>query len=330
MSRSSKDRWKAAAIAMCCAASLVGTGAAAQQAFPSRPIRWVVGYAAGGGSDFSARAVAKAWSQAIGQPVIIENKPGGNTALAAVDVAQSRPDGYTVGFVGNGTMAINPLLYKKLTYDPQTQFKAVTLIGRMPCILVVNPKLGIDTLADYVKRAKAQPGALTYSSPGSGNANHLAMEMFNGVAGISTLHSPYRGAAPAIADVVAGHVQAMMVDLATSDAFIRSGAVKALAVANATRLAAIPNVPTFIESGYSGFEAAALQGAVVPAKTSPEVIAELNKGLVDAIRSPAVSKQLLDAGIEPVGSTANEFDKILAQDKERWKKVIDKLKISLD
>jgi tripartite-type tricarboxylate transporter receptor subunit TctC len=325
-----RDSLKVIVVALCCAATFVGTSAAGQHAYPSRPIRWVVGYAAGGGSDFAARTVGKAWSEAIGQAVIIENKPGGNTAMAAVDVAQARADGYTVGFVGNGTMAINPLLYKKLIYDPATQLKAVTLIGRMPCILVVNPKLSIGSVADYVKRAKEKPGNLTYSSPGTGNANHLAMEMFNAAAGISTVHSPYRGAAPAIADVVAGHVQAMMVDLATSEPFIKSGAVKALAVANNTRLSALPDVPTFGESGYSGFEAAALQGVVVPAATPPAVIAELNKELVAAIRSPAVSKKLLDFGIEPAGSTPKEFDEILAKDKERWRKVIHDLNISLD
>jgi tripartite-type tricarboxylate transporter receptor subunit TctC len=317
-------------LALCCAAGLMTVAASAAQPFPTKPIRWVVGYSAGGGSDFVARAIAQVWSQAIDQSVFVENKPGANTAIAASEVAMAHPDGYTVGFVDNGTMVLNPMLYKKLTYDPATQLKPVTLIGRMPCVLVVNGDLGIDTVKQYVERAKAKPGSITFGSPGAGNALHLAMEMFNGVAGIKTIHAPYRGAAPALADLAAGHIQAMMVDLASSAPFIKSGKIKALAVANATRLQGLPNVPTLSEEGYPGFEAAALQGVVVPAATPPDVIAELNKELVAAIRNPVVSKKLLDYGIEPAGSSAKEFGDILAVDKKRWSKVIDDLHIVLD
>jgi tripartite-type tricarboxylate transporter receptor subunit TctC len=250
-----RDIAKRALVAVCCAAGLAGFGASAQQAFPNKQIRWVVGYSAGGGSDFVARTIGQVWSEGIGQSVIVDNKPGANTAVAAADVAMARPDGYTVGFVDNGTMVLNPMLYKKLTYDPVHQFKPVTLIGRMPVILVVNANLGIDNVKQYVERAKEKPGSITYGSPGAGNALHLAMEMFNGVAGISTVHAPYRGAAPALSDLAAGHIQAMMVDLAASASFIKSGKIKALAVANATRLQGLPDVPTFSEVGYKGFEA---------------------------------------------------------------------------
>jgi tripartite-type tricarboxylate transporter receptor subunit TctC len=325
-----RDIAKRALVAVCCAAGLAGFGASAQQAFPNKQIRWVVGYSAGGGSDFVARTIGQVWSEGIGQSVIVDNKPGANTAVAAADVAMARPDGYTVGFVDNGTMVLNPMLYKKLTYDPVHQFKPVTLIGRMPVILVVNANLGIDNVKQYVERAKEKPGSITYGSPGAGNALHLAMEMFNGVAGISTVHAPYRGAAPALSDLAAGHIQAMMVDLAASASFIKSGKIKALAVANATRLQGLPDVPTFSEVGYKGFEAAALQGVVVPSGTPQEVIDALNKQLVTAIRSPAVSTKLLDYGIEPAGSSAKEFADILAADKKRWQAVIEKLNIVLD
>jgi tripartite-type tricarboxylate transporter receptor subunit TctC len=325
-----RDIAKRALVAVCCAAGLAGFGASAQQAFPNKQIRWVVGYSAGGGSDFVARTIGQVWSEGIGQSIIVDNKPGANTAVAAADVAMARPDGYTVGFVDNGTMVLNPMLYKKLTYDPVHQFKPVTLIGRMPVILVVNANLGIDNVKQYVERAKEKPGSITYGSPGAGNALHLAMEMFNGVAGISTVHAPYRGAAPALSDLAAGHIQAMMVDLAASASFIKSGKIKALAVANATRLQGLPDVPTFSEVGYKGFEAAALQGVVVPSGTPQEVIDALNKQLVTAIRSPAVSTKLLDYGIEPAGSSAKEFADILAADKKRWQAVIEKLNIVLD
>jgi tripartite-type tricarboxylate transporter receptor subunit TctC len=325
-----RDIAKRALVAVCCAAGLAGFGASAQQAFPNKQIRWVVGYSAGGGSDFVARTIGQVWSEGIGQSIIVDNKPGANTAVAAADVAMARPDGYTVGYVDNGTMVLNPMLYKKLTYDPVHQFKPVTLIGRMPVILVVNANLGIDNVKQYVERAKEKPGSITYGSPGAGNALHLAMEMFNGVAGISTVHAPYRGAAPALSDLAAGHIQAMMVDLAASASFIKSGKIKALAVANATRLQGLPDVPTFSEVGYKGFEAAALQGVVVPSGTPQEVIDALNKQLVTAIRSPAVSTKLLDYGIEPAGSSAKEFADILAADKKRWQAVIEKLNIVLD
>lgn len=305
-------------------------GMARAQAFPSRPIRWVVGYAAGGGSDFAARTIAQAWQEQITQPIVIENKPGANTALAASDVARARADGYTIGFVGNGTMALNPLLYKKLPYDPQKDFRGVTMIGRMPSLLAVHADLGITSVQQYVQRAKEKPGGLVYSSPGAGNAAHLAMEMFNSLAGISTVHAPYKGAAPALADVAAGHVQATMVDLAAGSAFFKSGRIRPLAVANATRLSGLPATPTFAEAGFPGFESAALQGIVVPAATPPEIVALLNQQLVTAIRSRGVHDKLLDYGIEPSPGTPKDFDETMMADRRRWEKVVTALNLTLD
>lgn len=306
------------------------TRVAYADAFPAKPVRWIVGYSAGGGSDFVARTVGQAWQEQLGQTVLVDNKPGANSAIGATEVARAAPDGYTVGFVDNSTMVLNTMLYKKLSYDPQKEFTGITLIGRMPGVVVVNPAWGVNTMQEYVKRAKEKPKTILFGSPGAGNVFHLGMELFNATAGIEATHSPYRGAAPALQDLIAGNIQSMMVDLAASAPFITSGKLKPLAVANATRLQGLPNVPTLAEVGYPGFEVAALQGAVVPTGTPPDVVAQLNKTMVAAVKSPAVTKKLLDFGYEPAGSTAKVFTDTMAADRARWSKIVGDLKISLD
>lgn len=322
-----RRRLRFLALTLACA---LAAPAVLAQDFPTKSVRWVVGYAAGGGSDFVARTIAQVWQEQIGQSIVVDNKPGANTSIAAADVSHSAADGYTVGFVDNSTMVLNPMLYKKLPYDPNKEFRGITLIGRMPGILVVNPAWGVNSVKEYVQRAKDKPGSITFGSPGAGNVFHLGMELFNSTAGISTVHVPYKGAAPALADLAAGHIQVMMVDLAASMPFIKGGRIKPIAVANPTRLPSLPDVPTLSELGYAGFEAAALQGVVVPVATPPNVVATLNRTVVASIKSPTVSKKLSDYGIEPVGSTAQEFASVLAADRTRWQKVITDLKISLD
>ncbi|MDM0015670.1 tripartite tricarboxylate transporter substrate binding protein [Variovorax sp. J22P168] len=309
---------------------LAGSNAMAQQGFPTKPIRWVVPYAAGGGSDFLARTIAQPWSAAVGQPVLVDNKPGGNTALGASEVARSAPDGYTVLSADNGTLIFNPVLYKSLSYNPAKDLAPVTLMGRFPMILVVGPGIATASAKDFIAQAKAKPGGLNYASAGAGSPHHLAMELLKSEAGLFMVHAPYRGAAPALADVAGGQVPAMMVDLAAGAAFIKAGKVKALAVANATRLPQLPDVPTFAELGYKNVEAAALVGMVVPAATPPETIAALNKQVVAAIHEPAVHQRLVDFGVEPVGNTPAQFAALLASESAKWQKLIRDLKISLD
>ncbi len=304
--------------------------AAAEPAFPSKPVRWVVPYAAGGGSDFLARSIGQALSARLGQPVVVDNKPGGNTAIAAAETARAPADGYTVLSADNGTLVFNPALYKTLSYNPAKDLAPVTLLGRFPMILVVGPGMNVSNVQEFIARAKARPGGIDYASAGAGSPHHLAMELLKVEAGLNMVHAPYRGAAPALADVAGGQIPAMMVDLAAGAGFIKGGKVKALAVANPTRLPQLPDVPTFAEAGYKNVEAAALVGMVVPAGTPPDIIATLNRQVVAAIREPAVNKRLVDFGVEPVGNTPAQYADLLRSETTRWHKLIRDLKITLD
>ena len=310
--------------------AVVASPATAQQAFPAKPIHWLVPYAAGGGSDFLARTIGQKLSSQIGQPVLVDNKPGGNTALAAAETARALADGYTVLSADNGTMVFNPALYKSLTYSPTKDLAPVTLMGRFPMILVIGPGSDATSAKDFIAKAKAKPGGFNYASAGAGSPHHLAMELLKVHAGLFMVHVPYRGAAPALADVAGGQVPAMMVDLAAGSGFIKGGKVKALAVANATRLPQLPDVPTFAELGFKNVEAAALVGMVVPAATPPDVIATLNRQVVAAINDPAVNQRMVDFGVEPVGNTPAQFAELLRSETTRWHKLIRDLKITLE
>ncbi|MDF3889227.1 tripartite tricarboxylate transporter substrate binding protein [Cupriavidus basilensis] len=309
---------------------LLAASASAETAFPSKPVRWVVPYAAGGGSDFLARSIGQALSARLGQPVVVDNKPGGNTAIAAAETARSPADGYTVLSADNGTLVFNPALYKTLSYNPVKDLAPVTLLGRFPMILVVGPGMNVSNVQEFIARARSKAGGIDYASAGAGSPHHLAMELLKVEAGLNMVHAPYRGAAPALADVAGGQVPAMMVDLAAGAGFIKGGKVKALAVANPTRLPQLPDVPTFAEAGYKNVEAAALVGMVVPAATPPDIIATLNKQVVAAIKEPAVNKRLVDFGVEPVGNTPAQYAELLRSETTRWHKLIRDLKITLD
>ncbi|QGW82542.1 Bug family tripartite tricarboxylate transporter substrate binding protein [Variovorax paradoxus] len=310
--------------------SLLAAAGASAQTFPAKPIRWLVPYAAGGGSDFLARTVAQTLSTQVGQPVLVDNKPGGNTALAAAETARAPADGYTVLSADNGTLVFNPALYKSLSYSPTKDLAPVTLMGRFPMILVVGANSGIATAKDFIAKAKAKPGDVSYASAGAGSPHHLAMELLKVEAGLFMVHVPYRGAAPALADVVGGQLPAMMVDLAAGAGFIKGGKVRALAVANPTRLPQLPDVPTFAELGYKNVEAAALVGVVVPSATPPEVVNTLNRQLVAAINEPSVRTRMVDFGVEPVANTPAQYAALLKSETARWHKLIRDLKITLD
>jgi len=308
---------------------LAATQAFAQtQAYPNKPVRWLVPYAAGGGSDFLARTIGQSLSSKLGQPVVIENKPGGNTALAAAETARAPGDGYTVLSADNGTMVFNPAMYKTLSYQVK-DLAPVSLMGKFPMILVVGPGTGITDAKDFIAQARAKPGVFNYASAGAGSPHHLAMELLKTQTGLTMVHVPYRGAAPALADVAGGQVPAMMVDLAAGAGFILGNKVRPLAVANPTRLKQLPDVPTFKELGID-VEAAALVGMVAPATTPPAVIDTLNKQVVAAIKDPTVNQRMIDFGVEPVGSSAAEYGELLKSETTRWHKLIKDLNITLD
>lgn len=309
---------------------LVGASVAHAQSYPAKPIRWLVPYPAGGGSDFLARTIGQQLSTQVGQPVLIDNKPGGNTAIAASETARSAPDGYTILSADNGTMVFNSALYTKLSYSPEKDLTPVTLMGRFPMILVVGPDSDAKDAKDFIAKAKANPGKVSFGSAGAGSPHHLAMELLKVTAGLHMVHIPYRGAAPALADLAGGQIPAMMVDMAAGAAFIKSGKIRPLAVANVTRLAQLPDVPTFAELGYKSVEAAALVGIVAPAGTAPAVVNALQKQVATAISQPAVKQRLVDFGVEPVGNTPQQYADLLRSEVVRWHKLIKDQKISLD
>lgn len=309
---------------------LAAPTAQAADTYPSKPVRWVVPYAAGGGSDFLARTVSQGLAPRMGQPVVVDNKPGGNTAIGASETARAQPDGYTMLSADNGTLVFNPALYQKLSYDAVKDLAPVTLMGRFPMILVAGPGLKATDVKGFLEEVKARKEGMDYASAGAGSPHHLAMELLKVETGTNLVHVPYRGAAPALADVAGGQIPAMMVDLAAGAGFIHGGKVRALAVANPTRLAQLPDVPTFAELGFKNVEAAALVGIVVPAATPAPVIDTLNRQLVATINDPATRQKLVDFGIEPVGNTPGQYRDLLQAERTRWHKLIRDLGIKLD
>lgn len=298
--------------------------------YPEKPVRWLVPYPAGGGSDFLARAIGEALTPLLGQTVIIENKPGGNTSIAANDVARAAPDGYTVLSADNGTLVFNPVLYKNLSYDPAKDLAPVTLLGSFPMILVADPKSGLDSVEDVIKLARENEGSINYASAGAGSPHHLAMELFNAELGLKMTHVPYRGASPSLTDVAGGQLPIMMVDLAAGAGFINDNRVKPIAVANPERLPQLPDVPTFAELGYPKVVAAAHVGLVTTAGTPQDTIDVLNEKVVAALNTPEVHNKLVDFGIQPVGNSPAEFAAMLEEENERWHALIKELNITLD
>ncbi len=300
------------------------------QNYPDKPVKWVVGYPAGGGSDFLARAVSAQMSTQMGQPVIVENRPGAAASIAADVVAKAPADGYTLLSADNGVLIYNPVLYKKLAYDPVRDFAPIGLMARVPLIIVASPSAGIKNAKELIATLKSNPGKLSYASPGAGSPHHLAMELFKSRSNTFVLHVPYRGAAPAVQDILGGQIQLMMVDSSVGMQHIKSGKLIPLAVMSSKRLAQLPDVPTAIEMGYKDVEAYAWQGLVVPKNTPGEIQARLGKEMQSAIANPVVRKKLLDAGWEPVPSDANLLAGYIAVENIVWRKLIKERGISLD
>lgn len=306
------------------------TGLAQSTGYPSKSIRWVVPYPAGGGSDFLARTISQQLAVQMKQSILIDNKPGANTAIAAADVAHAPADGHTILSADNGTMVFNPALYAKLSYSPEKDLVPVTLMGKFPMILVVGPASDAKDAKDFIRKAKAKPGSVNYGSAGAGSPHHLAMELLKVHAGLFMVHIPYRGAAPALTDLAGGQIPAMMVDLAAGAGFIKSGKIRALAVASPVRLAQLPDVPTFAELGFKNVEAAALVGVVAPAGTPTDVVNSLQKQLAEAINHAPVRQKLIDFGIEPVANTPAQYSELLRSETTVWHKIIKQQNISLD
>ncbi|WP_423458097.1 Bug family tripartite tricarboxylate transporter substrate binding protein [Ottowia sp. VDI28] len=312
---------------------LAGTAASpfalAQSAYPTKPIRWVVPYPAGGGSDFMARTAAAQMTIELGQNILVDNKPGGNGAIAVQDILRGGPDGYAVMNADNGHMVFNPVLYKSLTYKV-SDLTPVSLIGRVPMMLITTPGSEFKSAKEVLAKAKANPGKYSVASAGSGSPHHLALELLKQTAGLHLVHIPYRGAAPSLADVAGGQVPLAISDFAAAAGFIKGGKVTPLAVFTAKRVPQLPDVPTFAELGLKDMEAYALVGLVAPTGTPADVIAKLQQATAKAMHNPTVSKKFVDFGVEPVGSTTAEYTSLLQSETTRWHKLIRDLKIQLD
>ncbi len=302
---------------------MLASGLAAAQWSPARPVRLIVPFAPGGQPDIVARSLAEPLSRALGQTVIVENRPGAGGNIAADFVAKATPDGTTLLVGTNGPLAVSPALYRNLPYDPLKDLAPVTLVGTSPNLIAVNGSLGISTLAALVARAKAEPGKLNFSSVGKGSISQLSMELFDSVAGISMVHVPYNGGAPAVTALVAGDVQVLSLNPTALIPQVESGKVRVVAQTGAHRSPLVANVPTVAESGYPGFEAAVWMAIMAPAATPREAIERLNAALVKIIRDPAMKQSLWDKQwIDPVGSSPAEVTTVLRAEKAKWARIV--------
>ena len=292
------------------------------QAYPTRPIRLVVPFPAGGTTDILAREVGQRLSMTLGQPVVIDNRPGAAGNIGADLVAKSAPDGYTLLMGTVGTHAINASLYAKMPYDHVKDFAPVILVAGVPNVLEVNPALPVNSVADLIKLAKAKPGQINFASSGSGTSIHLSGELFKTMAGVDMTHVPYKGSAPAITDLIGGQVQVMFDNLPSSLQFIKAGKLRAIAVTSAKRAPALPDVPTIAESGLPGFEASSWFGIVAPAGTPPAIIARINNDVDQWLQSSEAKEKLLAQGAIPAGGTPEQFAAHIRDETEKWAKVV--------
>ncbi len=301
--------------------ALAAAGASAQT-YPSKPIRVIVPFPPGGGTDIIARDVSQKVAALTGWTLVVDNRPGAGGNLGVEAVAKSPPDGYTLVLGQTSNMAINATLYPKLPYDPQKDLAPIVLVAQAPLVLVTAAGSPFKTLDDVVKAAKSKPGAINFASPGNGTVAHLTSELFQKAAAIKLQHIPYKGAAQALTDVISGSVELYMSSVPTLLAQIRQGKLRALAVTSAKRVDDLPDVPTIQELGYPGFDASTWFGFLAPAGTPNEIVAKLNAEFNRALQQPDLRKKLADQGAEPIGGTPAQFAALIRNDIVRWGKVV--------
>ena len=311
-------------------ASTAAPWASAQADYPNQLIRWVVPYPAGGGTDVLARTVAEAMRQTLGQQIVVDNRPGASTNIGGQAVATAKADGYTIMSADNAILAYNEHLFSKLPFSPQNDFTYVGGISRFPLALVVHPSFEAKTMKEFLAYVRANPGKVNYASPGNGSPHHLAMEMFKNRTKTFLTHIPYRGAAPAMADVMGGQVPCMFLDLAAGLPVITSGKVRALAIGSAKRVAALPDVPTLAEAGVPNTEVFAFQGILAPAGLPAAITTRLNAELNKALLNPAVVKRMTDFGMEALPGTPEQFRAMARAESKRWGEIIKAAGVKLD
>lgn len=324
-----KKMFKLAAAMVALAGSVVAFDAPAQ-GYPAKPVRWVVGYPAGGGTDFLARTAGAQLSQQIGQPVLVDNRPGASAIIASENVARSPGDGYTVFSADNGVLVYNPVLYKKLPYDAEKDFVALGMMGRSPLILTAAPGAGFADAKALIAALKAAPGKYSIATPGAGSPHHLALELFQREAGVQLLHVPYKGGAPALQDLMGNQVPLMMLDLPSGISAVKAGKVVPLLAMSGERVPQLPQVPTAKELGFAGVEAYTWQGLVAPAATPKDIQLKLGADLLKAMNDAAVRQKLFDAGWEARPTDAAEMNRYVQSERKKWQALIASRDIRID
>jgi tripartite-type tricarboxylate transporter receptor subunit TctC len=311
---------KRAIVAAAAAASLVW--ALPTLAYPTKPVSLIIAFPPGGPSDVLSRIVGKKLEQILKQPFVMDNRPGAGGNIAAEAAAKAAADGHTLLMGNNSILATNAALYKKINFDPEKDFAPISLIGSQANILVVNPGVPAKSMAELIALAKASPGKLNYASSGHGAAAHLSAELFKTMAKVNIVHVPYKGAGPALRDVIAGHVQVMFATAASVVPHIRSGKVRALAVTPIKRTAVFPDLATIDELGLKGFDATTWHGLVAPAQVPKEVVATIHRATVEALKDAAVRKSLENLGVDIVGSTPEEFAAYIKAEIPKWTAIV--------
>lgn len=312
----------ASALAAGAAISSISTAALAQAAYPSKPVRVIVPYPAGGTTDIIARIAANQLSERLKQPFIVENRTGASGAIGSQAVAQSAPDGYTLVMGTASSHGINSALQKNLPYDAVKDFAPVTVVANTPNIIIANTATPVKTLGDLVKLAKAEPGKINFGSTSPGGSPHMSAELLKMMAGIDMAHVPYKGAAPMLTDLIGGQVQIGFDNLPSSIGFVKSGKVRALAVTTAKRWPGAPDIPTVAESGVPGYEVSGWFGLLAPAGTPKDILLKLQSTVAEAVRMPEAARQLRDLGAEPVANTPDAFAREIRDDVDKWRKVV--------
>lgn len=300
----------------------VCASAATAQSYPVKPIKLVIGLAAGGPSDVMARTVAKALGDRLGQQVVVENRTGVGGNIAADAVAKSPADGYTLFFGSTGPLAVSPTLFRNLSYDPLKDFAPIGLVANLPLVLVVPTSLPVQNMQELIAYAKARPGALNYASAGNGGTTHLGMELLKSEAGLDIKHVPYKGTAAALPDVVAGSVQMVMDGWSGPQPLVKAGKLRQIAVAVDKRLTVAPDVPTIAESGLPGFNASPWYGILAPVGTPPAIVDKLGTALTAVMASEPVKEKLESLGMEPLTSSPSQFAVYLRSENVKWAKVV--------
>jgi tripartite-type tricarboxylate transporter receptor subunit TctC len=310
--------------------AFVAQGSLAQDRYPVKPIRVVAPFAAGGLVDVLARAVGEKLRPALGQTIVVDNRPGAGGNIGADLVARAEPDGYTLLMSSAGILTINQYLYTRMPFDPVTAFTPVTLVAEMHMLMVLNPNVPVRTVPDFIALAKKDPGRVTFGSPGNGTTGHLGMEMLQSAAGIRLTHVPYKSAAEAILAVVGGQIQGAMDNPPTVLSHIRAGTLRAIAVASPARLPQLPDVPTFDEAGLKGYEASSWFGMVAPAKTPRAVVEVLNREIIRALREQDMQQRFTGLGARLAPTTPEEFAAYIKTERAKWGKIVRGANITLN